>query len=50
MIHEKSCGAVIYTVSNGERFYLIERMQKGHTSICKGHMEGEETEHETAAR
>lgn len=50
MIHEKSCGAVIYTVSNGERLYLIERMQKGHTSICKGHVEGEETEHETAAR
>lgn len=50
MIHEKSCGAVVFTEKFGKRLYLIERMKKGHTSICKGHVEGTETEHETAAR
>ena len=47
---EKSCGAVIYTELNGRRLYLIEQMQKGHRSICKGHMEKDESEHQTAAR
>ncbi len=47
---EKSCGAVIYTGLNGMRLYLIEQMQKGHCSICKGHMEKDESEHQTAAR
>ena len=50
MIREKSCGAVIWNGGAGERRYLIERMVKGHTSLCKGHVEGKETEHETAAR
>lgn len=50
MIQEKSCGAVVFTVQNGRRLYLVEHMQKGHTSICKGHVEGRETERETAAR
>jgi 8-oxo-dGTP pyrophosphatase MutT (NUDIX family) len=47
---EKSCGAVIYTELNGMRLYLIEQMQKGHCSICKGHLEKDESEHQTAAR
>ena len=47
---EKSCGAVIYTKLDGMRLYLIEQMQKGHRSICKGHMEKDESEHQTAAR
>ncbi len=50
MIREKSCGAVVFTVRNGARLYLVEHMVKGHTSICKGHVEGAETERETAAR
>ena len=50
MVYEKSCGAVIYTEQNGKRFYLVELMQKGHCSICKGHVEGNESEHRTAAR
>ena len=50
MIREKSCGAVIYTIRGGRRLYLIELMQKGHRSICKGHVEKNETEHQTAAR
>lgn len=48
--YEKSCGAVIYTVQNGTRFYLVEQMQKGHVSLCKGHVEQDESEHETAIR
>ena len=51
MILEKSCGAVIFTrTGTGERRFLLERMQKGHTSLCKGHVENQETEHETAIR
>ena len=50
MIHEKSCGAVIYTDSGGRRLFLVELMRKGHSSLCKGHVEENETEHETAAR
>ncbi len=50
MIREKSCGAVVFAEADGERLYLVEHMQKGHTSICKGHVEGRETERETAAR
>lgn len=50
MKYEKSCGAVIYTVQNGTRFYLVEQMQKGHVSLCKGHVEKDETELQTAER
>ena len=51
MIIEKSCGAVVYyEIPGKERRYLILKMQKGHVSLCKGHVEGEETEHETARR
>ena len=47
---EKSCGAVVYRLENGCPLYLIERMALGHTSIPKGHVEGNETEEETALR
>ncbi len=51
MIFEKSCGAVVYyEVPGEERRYMILKMQKGHVSLCKGHVEGEETEHQTACR
>jgi len=50
MIREKSCGAVIYTVSDGKILYLIEKMRVGHYSLCKCHVEHCETEHETASR
>ena len=50
MIFEKSCGAVIFREEQGKRLYLLEKMVKGHTSLCKGHVEGRETEHETAIR
>ena len=50
MIYEKSCGAVIYYETNGTRVYLVEKMLKGHNSLCKGHVEENEAEHETATR
>lgn len=50
MIHEKSCGAIIYTNVNGERLYLVEQMLDGHWGVPKGHVEENETEEETALR
>ena len=50
MKQEKSCGAVVYTIRDGRLFFLVEHMKLGHTSIPKGHVEGSETEEETAAR
>ena len=50
VIKEKSCGAVVYYLENGQVLYLIEEMQKGHLSIPKGHVENNETEIETAER
>lgn len=51
MIREKSCGAVVYYLhSNNEKYYLVERARKGHKSLCKGHVENDETETETALR
>ena len=47
---EKSCGAVIYKVEDGRLLFLIEHTRSGHTSIPKGHVEGSETELETAVR
>ena len=50
MEKEKSCGAVLYKTVDGIRYYLIEKMQLGHYSLVKGHVEGNETEVETALR
>ena len=50
MIYEKSCGAAIFVRHNGEKLWLVEHMRKGHTSLCKGHVEAGETEHDTARR
>ena len=50
MKHEKSCGAMVYTIRCGVLFFLVEQMVKGHFSIPKGHVEGHETEAETALR
>lgn len=47
---EKSCGAVIWREENGERQYLLARHNGGHWSFPKGHVEGSETEEETAMR
>ena len=50
MKREKSCGAVIFRGENTGRNYLILTSTLGHTTLCKGHVEGDETETETAAR
>ena len=50
MRKEKSCGAVVYREQGRERLFLVEHMAQGHTSLPKGHVEGNETEEETALR
>ena len=50
MKREKSCGAVIFRQEDGGRYYLVLKSTQGHTTLCKGHVEGNETEHETAVR
>ena len=50
MKQEKSCGAVIFHEQGPERFYLVLHSTQGHWTLCKGHVEGDETERETAVR
>lgn len=50
MKQEKSCGAVIFTIENTICNYLVITSIQGHTTLCKGHVEKNETEHETATR
>lgn len=50
LIKEKSCGAVIYKIIDNEIYFLILHMSLGHYSLCKGHVEGKESEIETAYR
>lgn len=47
---EKSCGAVIWRENDGRREYLLAKHNGGHWSFPKGHVEGNETEEETACR
>ena len=47
---EECCGAVVYKMQHGELLFLVEHMDRGHFSIPKGHVEGDETEEETAVR
>ena len=51
MLHEKSCGAIVYRKSHGNtEILLIKHINIGHWSFPKGHVEGNETEVETAIR
>ncbi len=51
MLHEKSCGAIVYRRFHGNvEILLIKHINSGHWSFPKGHVEGEETEVETAKR
>ncbi|MBR6186422.1 MAG: NUDIX domain-containing protein [Clostridia bacterium] len=50
MLLERSCGAVVFTRTDGDIRYVIVTEKKGAHSCPKGHMEGSETEMETAAR
>ncbi len=50
MIAEKSCGAIVYTVENNKIKYVIVRSKEGIYGFPKGHIEGTESETETALR
>ena len=50
MKYEKSCGVVTYIFINNEIHYLLVRQTNGFLSFPKGHVEGNETEEETALR
>lgn len=50
IVKEKSCGALIYREENHQLSFLIIRQVQGHWCFPKGHVEGKETELETAAR
>ena len=47
---EYSCGAVVFTRRSGGILYVLVEEQSGLFSLPKGHMEGDETEQETARR
>ena len=51
MLHEKSCGGIVYRKYHGNtEILLIKHINSGHWSFPKGHVEGDETEIETAKR
>ncbi len=51
MSYEKSCGAIVYRKHHGNtEIILIKHVNSGHWSFPKGHVEGAETEVETAER
>ena len=50
MNREKSCGAVVFTRFGGEIRFLIVQEASGAYSFPKGHVEGDETEEQTAVR
>ena len=50
MKHEKSCGAVVFTVKDGAVKYLLIKSIRGAVGFPKGHMETGESEIETALR
>ena len=47
---EYSCGAIVFTRRNDQILYVIVQELAGAYSFPKGHMEGDETEMETARR
>ena len=50
MTYEKSCGAVVYTVNEGQPLYLLIRNRSGHIGFPKGHVEYGEDECATMTR
>lgn len=49
-IRETVCGAVVHIEIHGVRNYILIKNQSGHIGFPKGHLEGAETEQETALR
>ena len=50
MVYEKSCGAVVFKVIDGQIYYLLAANLQGVFGFPKGHMEADETETQTALR
>lgn len=50
MKYEISCGGVVFTRKNGKILYVIIKSTEGYYGFPKGHMEGNETEEQTALR
>ena len=50
MPKEKSAGAVIFRMENGEPYYLLLRYYSGHWEFAKGHIEEGESNEETVKR
>lgn len=50
MQYEKACGAVVFTRVGGELKYVVVQELEGHHGFPKGHVEGGETELQTALR
>ncbi|MDE6776190.1 MAG: NUDIX domain-containing protein, partial [Ruminococcus sp.] len=51
MLHEKSCGAIVYRKYHGNtEILLIKHLNSGHWSFPKGHVEADESETDTARR
>ncbi len=50
LIKEKSCGGVVFYKDDKGILFLIEKMNRGHYSMPKGHVEKAETELDTALR
>ena len=49
MLHEKSCGAVVF-VKNAEILYLLLQYEAGHWDFVKGNVEPNESEKDTVLR
>ena len=47
---EKSCGAIVYHKGIYKIKYLLVKQKNGYYGFPKGHVEGNENEHETATR
>ena len=50
MKQEKSCGAIILDKQQGKMKTLLLKHNGGHWAFAKGHVEGDETEEQTALR
>lgn len=49
-LYEKSCGAVVYFIKDGEPLYLLIKNRSQNMGFPKGHVEMDEDEHQTAMR
>ena len=50
MEYEVSCGAIVFTRKDNEIYFAIVKSLEGFYGFPKGHIEGNETEEETALR